>query len=107
MAKVPLTNTQIKQAKPADKVVTLSDGGGLQFRIKPTGSKLWQLRYKNPFTKKYTVMGLGKYPDVSLADARKLRQSAKELLAKGINPIDDKSRLTLFVWNVVLPKMPI
>jgi len=90
MAKSTLTNTQIKQAKPSSKVVTLSDGGGLQFCIKPTASKLWQLRYKNPFTKKYTVMGLGKYSDVSLAEARKLRQSAKELLAKGINPIDEK-----------------
>ena len=90
MAKSTLTNTQIKQAKPTNKVVTLSDGGGVQFRIKPTGSKLWQLRYKNPFTQKYTVMGLGKYPDVSLADARKLRQSARELIAKGLNPIDEK-----------------
>jgi hypothetical protein len=79
MAKVtPLTNTQIKQAKPREKQYILSDGGGLQFRVKPNGSKLWQLRYKNPFTKKYTLMGLGKYPAVSLADARKLRQKAKE-----------------------------
>lgn len=97
MAKSPLTNTQIKQVKPAEKILTLSDGGGLQFKVKPSGSKLWQLRYKNPFTKRYTIMGLGKYPDVSLADARKLRQSAKELLAKGINPIDHKNAKALAV----------
>ena len=30
----PLTNTEVKQAKPKEKVYTLSDGGGLQLRIK-------------------------------------------------------------------------
>lgn len=91
MAKVsPLTNTEIKQAKPKEKVYVLSDGGGLQFRVKPNGSKLWQLRYTNPFTKKPSLMGFGSYPAVSLAEARKLRQSAKELLAKGLSPKDER-----------------
>ena len=36
----PLTNTQIEQAKPKTKVYTLSDGSGLQLRVKPNGSKL-------------------------------------------------------------------
>jgi hypothetical protein len=62
MAIKPLSPTKVQQVKPSDKVQTLADGGGLQLRIKPNGSKLWQLRYKNPFTKKYTVMGLGKFP---------------------------------------------
>jgi hypothetical protein len=35
----PLTNTQVKQAKPKDKIYKLSDGGGLQLRIMPNGSK--------------------------------------------------------------------
>ncbi|WP_372880422.1 integrase arm-type DNA-binding domain-containing protein [Psychromonas sp.] len=90
MAIKPLSPIQVEQAKSSDKVQTLADGGGLQLRIKPNGSRPWQLRYKKPFTKKYTVMGLGKYPEVSLADARDLRYSAKKLLAKGIDPIDDK-----------------
>jgi integrase len=99
MAKSPLTNTQIKNAKPSEKVFTLADGEGLQLRVMPSGSKLWQLRYTNPFTKRKTNMGLGKYPSVSLADARKLRQSAKDLLAKGINPVDDKANQKLAVLN--------
>lgn len=37
----PLTNTQIEQAKPKTKVYALSDGSGLQLRVKPNGSKLW------------------------------------------------------------------
>jgi hypothetical protein len=42
MAKItkPLTNTEVKQTKPKDKVYTLSDGYGLQLRIKPNGTKL-------------------------------------------------------------------
>jgi len=31
----PLNNTEVKQAKPKEKVYTLSDGGGLQLRVKP------------------------------------------------------------------------
>lgn len=91
MAKVsPLTNTEIKQAKPKEKPYVLADGGGLQFRVKPNGSKLWQLRYTNPFTNKPALMGLGSYPAISLAEARKLRQDARELLAKGLNPKDER-----------------
>ncbi|WP_413698971.1 tyrosine-type recombinase/integrase [Psychromonas sp. KJ10-10] len=87
MAKSPLTNTQIKQAKD---VQTLRDGGGLQLRITANGYKRWQLRFTNPYTKKVTEMGLGAYPAVSLAEARKLRESAKELLAQGLNPKEER-----------------
>jgi hypothetical protein len=41
----PLNNTQIKQAKPKDKEYNLSDGDGLNLRVKPNGSKLWLLNY--------------------------------------------------------------
>jgi len=75
----PLTDTQIKQPKLAEKVITLSDGGGLQLRIKPNGSKLC-------IDKKPALMGLGAYPSIKLAQACKLRESVKELLAQGINP---------------------
>ena len=81
-----LTDTKIKQCKPSTKVITLSDGGGLQLRIKPNGSKLWQLRFNKPVYKKPALMGLGAYPSVTLAQARKLRGAARELLVRGINP---------------------
>jgi integrase len=88
MAKLtkPLTNTEVKQAKPKDKVYTLTDGGGLQLRVKPNGSKLWLLDYYRPYTKKRTSLSFGSYPSVSLAEARKQRDAAKELLAKSIDP---------------------
>lgn len=82
----PLTNTKIKQAKPKEKDYVLSDGGGLQLRVKPNGSKLWHFVYYRPFTKKRTTFALGSYPSVSLADARKKAQESKTLLAQDIDP---------------------
>lgn len=91
MAKTtPLTNTEVKHAKAKDKIYKLSDGDGLQLRVKPNGNKSWLLDYVKPHTKKRTAIGLGGYPDVSLADARKLRSTHRELLAKGIDPKEHK-----------------
>lgn len=82
----PLTNTQVKQAKVLDKQYILADGDGLQLKIKPSGSKTWVLKYSKPFTKTRTNMGLGCYPEVSLAQARVLRKTYRELLAQDIDP---------------------
>jgi integrase len=91
MAKTnPLTNTEVKQAKPREKVFKLADGDGLQLRVKPNGAKTWLLDFINPYTRKRTSMSFGPYPAVSLAEARKLRMAAKELLAKGLNPKDER-----------------
>jgi integrase len=92
----PLTNTEVKQAKSKEKIYTLSDGGGLQLRIKPNGSKLWLFDYHRPYTKKRTSLSFGAYPALSLANARSKRDAAKELLAKDIDPKeyrDEESRL--------------
>jgi len=82
----PLTNTEVKQAKPRDKQYKLSDGDGLQLRVMPNSSKQWLLDYIKPVNKKRTSLSLGAYPEVSLAQARKKRTAAKELLAKDIDP---------------------
>ncbi|WP_241540239.1 integrase arm-type DNA-binding domain-containing protein, partial [Vibrio vulnificus] len=73
---VPLTNTQVKQAKESDKEYTLSDGDGLQLRVKTNGTKLWILKYTHPITKKRNNISFGSFPDVSLAEARKRRSDA-------------------------------
>ncbi|WP_448214030.1 integrase domain-containing protein [Colwellia sp. MEBiC06753] len=86
----PLTNTQVKQAKPKEKVYKLSDGEGLQLRIMPSGSKQWLLDYLKPYTKKRTSLSLGSYPDVSLAEARKRKAEARELIANNIDPKDKR-----------------
>ncbi|MFT5760483.1 MAG: hypothetical protein ACI9LM_005270 [Alteromonadaceae bacterium] len=61
MAKLtnPLTNTEVKQAKPKDKLYKLSDGGGLLLRVKPTTSKSWLFDYFKPITKKRSSMHFG------------------------------------------------
>jgi len=86
----PLTNTEVKQAKPKQKVYALSDGEGLQLRVKPNGSKLWLFDYYRPFTKVRTCLSFGSYPEVSIADARNKRKFARELLAKEIDPKDHR-----------------
>jgi len=98
MAKIlkPLTNTQVKQSKPRDKVYALADGQGLQLRVKPNGSKLWIFNYYAPFTKRRTMISFGIYPAISIANARKQRENAKKLLAQNINPKesrDEKKRM--------------
>jgi integrase len=85
-----LTNTEVKQAKPKEKVYTLSDGGGLQLRVKPNGSKLWLFDYFKPYTKKRTSLSFGSYPALSIADARNKREDARALLAKDIDPKDHR-----------------
>lgn len=91
----PLTNTQIKQAKPRDKEYNLSDGGGLMLRIRPTGSKLWLFNYYHPLTKKRKNISFGLYPEVSLAQARVKREDARSLLADNIDPKSHKEEAHL------------
>ena len=78
-----LTATAVKQAKPKAKPYKLADGGGLYLHVKTAG-KYW--RYKYRFAGKEKLLALGTYPDISLADARKLHQAARENLADGIDP---------------------
>lgn len=83
----------------------MSDGGGLQLRVKPNGSKLWLLDYLRPYTKKRTSLSFGSYPAISLADARSKRATARELLAKEIDPKehrDEASRLNDIAHNNTL-----
>ena len=107
MARVtkPLTNTEVKQAKPKDKEFNLVDGNGLALRVKPNGSKLWVFNYVRPYTKKRTSLSFGSYPAISLAEARSKRNETRELLAKDIDPKehrDEKSRLNDIAHNNTL-----
>jgi hypothetical protein len=107
MARVtkPLTNTEVKQAKPKDKEFNLVDGNGLALRIKPNGSKLWIFNYLRSYTKKRTALSFGSYPTLSLAEARTKRNDARELLAKDIDPKehrDETSRLNDVAHNNTL-----
>lgn len=82
----PLSVSQVKNAKPKDKLYKLSDGGGLALWVLPSGGKSWRLTYTRPDDNKQDTMTLGLYPDFSLADARDWRDQIKAKLARGINP---------------------
>ena len=81
---MPLTDTAIRTAKPADKPIRIFDGGGLYLEISPSGGKLWRLKYR--YGNKEKRLSLGAYPDVSLKDARAKRDDARKLLANDIDP---------------------
>lgn len=79
-----LSQFAIDRAKPKDKPYLLSDGDGLHLRIHPKGGRQWRLRFR--FGGKPNMMSLGPYPAVSLLQARRKRDRAKEQLAAGVNP---------------------
>jgi len=83
-----LTELTIKNLKPNDKLYRVADGGGLTLEISPSGSKLWRWRYYH--LGKAQMMSLGKYPVVSLAEARKKRDEAQKLIDSGKNPVREK-----------------
>ena len=88
-----LSDRQLKAVKPKDKDYVLSDGDGLQLRVRVNGSTLWNFNYRQPITKNRINMGLGTYPELSLAQARKKTVEARELLAQGIDPKEQRSAL--------------
>ncbi|WP_159653842.1 tyrosine-type recombinase/integrase [Vibrio atypicus] len=83
---VPLTDKKVKSLKPAGKETIASDGKGLQLRIMPNGTKSWRFVYKSPATGKRSNMTLGKYPELSIANARKIVEGYRELVALEIDP---------------------
>ena len=85
----PLSDTQLKNAKPKEKKYKLADGGGLFMQINPNGSKLWRLNYRiDGKAKEYAI---GTYPNISLSQARMIRDEQKSLVANGID-INEKKK---------------
>ena len=80
-----LTDTKIRQTKPGDKPIKLVDGKGLYLDVRPSGAKIWRYRYWIT-SDKDGIYTIGEYPAVSLADARKAREAAREQVKQGLNP---------------------
>ena len=85
-----LTDVRCRNAKPGDALRKLSNGGGLQLWVQPTGARLWRLAYR--FGGKQKLLALGVYPATSLADARHAREDAKRHLAAGVDPSQAKKQ---------------
>ena len=84
-----LTVRQINATKPSTKIVALNDGQGLELRIWPDGRRGWRLRYTRPNGKR-NMISLGKYPEVSLAEAREKRADIRRLISQGTDPVEQK-----------------
>ena len=83
-----LNDTKIRSLKPSEKPFKVSDSHGLYLLVNPGGSRLWYLKYR--INGKESRLGLGAYPDVSLANARQQRDGIRKLLAQNINPAQQR-----------------
>lgn len=86
-----LTDTKAKRIKPDDKPFT--HGGVTGLTLHPSSVKgrgKWVLRYVSPVTQKRRNAGLGRYPEVSIADAARMAQSMREQIASGKDPLELK-----------------
>lgn len=81
---MPLSDTSLRALKPGPRPYKRSDRGGLHVLVNPGGSVLWRLAYR--FNGKQKLLALGSFPAVSLRDARRRRDEAKEQLARGEDP---------------------
>jgi integrase len=96
---MPLTDAKIRNTKPGDKPIKLTDGGGLYLEVRPTGAKLWRYRYR--IAGKENVFAVGEYfndkrgEHVSLDDARSERDKARALVKQGIHPAHNRQAARL------------
>lgn len=83
-----LTELACKNAIPKEKAFKLSDAGGLYLFISTAGSKTWRWKYR--FGGKEKLLSIGRYPAISLKEARLQRDAARVMLASGIDPAAEK-----------------
>lgn len=81
---VPLTDTKARNAKPGGKPYKLPDFDGLHLFVAPTGLRSWRLRYK--VNGRESVLVLGRYPEMGLAEARRARDEARTRIRAGAPP---------------------
>ena len=79
-----LTDLKCRTAKPKQKSYRLADMEGLYLEVMPSGSKLWRMKYRM-FNKERRI-SLGKYPDVSLLEAREKKSNARKEIREGLDP---------------------
>jgi integrase len=75
---------EVKNAKPRERTYKLSDEKGMYLEVTRKGHRYWRLKYR--FGGKEKKLSLGVYPDVSLSQAREMREQARAQLSDGIDP---------------------
>jgi len=86
-----LSAVQITKSKPQTKDYKLFDGEGLFLLIRANGARLWRMKYR--FNGKEKLLSFGSLNDISLKEARELKQSARNLIGRGIDPANYKKQL--------------
>ena len=81
-----LTAKAIDNAAPRDKEYRIHDGGGLYFRVRPSGAKSWLFSFSLPGDRQLFRMPIGTLKDVSLKEARKKVIELRKLVEEGIDP---------------------
>ncbi|MEE9315446.1 MAG: integrase arm-type DNA-binding domain-containing protein [Rhizobiaceae bacterium] len=79
-----LTDVQIKNSKPSERAFKMFDAAGLFLHVNPSGSKLWRMKYR--YLGKEKLLSFGRYPIISLRDARLKRDEATSQLLDGRDP---------------------
>ena len=79
-----LTDTKLRALKPRASAFRIADANGLCIEVRPTGAKTWRYRYRHAGSA--SIITLGEYPSMSLAEARAERDKARALLRGGANP---------------------
>jgi integrase len=79
----PLTELQISRARVTGKAYTLPDGNGLHLAVSAAGLKTWVVRYRLPGSSTATPATIGRYPTMTLAEARVRAVEAKRDAAQG------------------------
>ena len=107
---MPLTDIQIKQAKPTDKPYKMADGRGLYILIHPNGSKYWQLKFRQKIAyetlgpdaettveviTKEKIVSFGMHPDVTIKSAREMAEIARKDIKAGIDPVQKRKKAKL------------
>lgn len=79
-----LTQTQVKSAAPRDRAYKMADAGGLYLHVKPTGRRLWRMKFRYGGREK--LLSFGAWPEVSLIAARDKRDEARRQIRDGVDP---------------------
>ena len=85
-----LTDIAIRALVHGDKPIKKADEKGLFLLLQPSGGKLWRFKYR--INGKEKKLGLGRYPDVSLKEARRRRDEARQIMAMGVDPGEQKKQ---------------
>lgn len=79
-----LTDTKIRAQKPRERAYRIADTNGLCLEVRPSGAKAWRYRYRHDG--QASMITLGEYPSMGLAEARGERDRLRALVRSGANP---------------------